>query len=66
MKKYDIWSKSYDGYESYHGQYRGSDFKDAVNNFKCDNPDPHIRGNINLEELTFFGNKFYGKEISYE
>jgi hypothetical protein len=61
MKSYHIWSKSWDNHETYHGEFRGCDFRDAVINFKCSNTDPHIRYNIDIKELTYFGSKFYEK-----
>ena len=46
-----------------HGKFRGIDFRDAVLNFKCSIADPGHRYGIDINELTYFGNKFYGHEV---
>ena len=59
MKKYTILS----GNGEYHGEFLGTDFKDAVINFKNTIPDWGIRNNIDINNLTYYGQKFYGNEI---
>lgn len=67
IKRYQVWIEGYQATgqstkATYHGEYEGQDFKEAVTAFKDSLTDEHSRQCVDLNRMTFWGCKFFDNE----